>query len=116
MDYRPVARAEQSDDLDINYRDTSERTASVGGFPTRAKLEDGKVASYRGQVATIVVVHLGLVLIHIALFIVWSHHYEHRIVVLWSTSEASRLPTVITAVSQLFGTVRQALAYVLDRG
>ena len=53
------------------------------------------------QVVTCLALHFGLIAAHIALFIVLSHHYEHRFVVDWTTRTADWLPTLVTTGSQL---------------
>lgn len=57
------------------------------------------------RIATCVVLHAGLVLVHAGLFVVWSRHYEHAITVDIDTAASIRLPLIVTAVSQVIGTV-----------
>lgn len=48
--------------------------------------------------------HLILVLVHVALVVVISHHYEHRVSV-DTGHPANRLSLIVTASSQTIGTV-----------
>ena len=51
------------------------------------------------------ILHVLLVFAHIALLIVWSHHYEHNASFAFTTFSSTWLPTIITFVSQAIGVV-----------
>ena len=63
------------------------------------------------QVYLCIVLHVILVLVHLALIVVIAHHYEHRVTV-ETGGPANRLSTVVTAATQTIGTVSIPLHYV----
>ena len=65
------------------------------------------------RVVLCIALHAGLVLVHIGLFIVWSHHYEHLVTVDIDTAASIRLPLIVTVVSQVLGTVSVLFAFIL---
>ena len=82
-------------------------------FPAQKTAQKRKPKSdHKLQVAICVVLHVLLILGHISLFIVYSDHYEHRFVVTFGSPTAKWLPTVVTALSQLIGTVRYTSIFV----
>ena len=64
------------------------------------------------QAAICVVLCVLLVFGHISPFIVCSGHYEHRFVVAFGSPTEKWLPTVVTALSQLIGTVRYTSVFI----
>jgi hypothetical protein len=66
----------------------------------------GKALSFHGSsllelCSICVYLHLLLVLIHVALFVVWLHHFEHRVTV--SLLRSGNTSSAIVAISQFFG-------------
>ena len=54
--------------------------------------------------------HVALVLIHAFLFVVYSQAWEQGLNVTIAMSNAIKLPTIVTVISQVFGTVRIPLS------
>ena len=77
-------------------------TASTRGSTIIGDSRKRRHFSYKNQVAFTIFLHLVLISAYIALFGVYSEHYEHRIVI---QLNESWIPTIVTTLSQLIGTV-----------
>lgn len=49
--------------------------------------------------------HVVLILVHAALFVVWSHHYERNFVANINSFTDNWLPSIVTVITQTIGVV-----------
>ncbi|KIP03450.1 hypothetical protein PHLGIDRAFT_238213 [Phlebiopsis gigantea 11061_1 CR5-6] len=74
--------------------------------PTIAQHADSsRRISRKSQVVACLLLHFTLVVLHILLLVIWSHHYEHNATFNISTFSTQWLPVIVTAFSQLVGAV-----------
>ena len=95
---------------DIQISPTSETT----DIEERVALQDSASRehySYMNQVAFTILLHLALISVYIALFGVYLKHYEHHIVI---QLDETWIPTVVTTLSQLIGTVCKSITGTLN--
>ncbi|KII89220.1 hypothetical protein PLICRDRAFT_600359 [Plicaturopsis crispa FD-325 SS-3] len=78
------------DDVDASHR-------------PRPRLEAASFLTPHGLRWACIGIHISVIIIHIVLLGVWSHHAEHRVVVPLAKSE--NVSTVLVIVSQIFGTL-----------
>ena len=68
--------------------------------PRRSRGSDHKL-----HAAISIALHSILILVHAILTFVYLHHYERRLIVVFTDFTANWLPTAVTTISQLIGTV-----------
>ena len=97
----------QSDDKMVDDKDPdSEATVTLVEVTsgTTAGVDNSKLTAKQRLRCRIL--HAALVLIHAFLFVVYSQAWEQGLNVTITTSNAIKLPTIVTVISQVFGTVR----------
>lgn len=68
---------------------------------------------HRQQTTMCLLMHTILILVHVALLIVWSDHYERNLVFPFNAFLSDWLPTIITTISQTIGVVRRVSEVLL---
>lgn len=93
--------------------DVEDASSSLEAFsettepPPRVTVEDPQPArGSRREVVLCLLLHFGLVAVHGVLFIVYAHHWEHRVTTNISASSTTWFPLLVTIILQTVGTVR----------
>ena len=104
-----VAEAPRNDEVHLHFESVSTLRESPT-HPTKTKTS-GMSPHLRLQFLC-VLLHCGLVAIHIALFVVYLCHFEHSVTFDINSFSTNWLPSIVSGVSQAIGTVRCPLLLI----
>jgi hypothetical protein len=77
--------------------------------PQAARANENINGGTRRRLFICVLLHLGLVGMHIALLLTVINHWEHRVTFSIETSRRLKIPLLVTALTQIAGTVGSIL-------